>query len=1321
MHAPKVIVERVPPDQDQSTAGSGPQVSVVASTAMPVAEPRRPQRHAGRKRSVEEVEDVTGQAEHPRKERKEKEEVVARPRTRQRTVVSLRKSTASTYFASEYTEFTLLSMSSGGDHRLSVAQAHPGRADSATLPEDSPGWQTRRFIIDENEQLKKRGTILPHVPTLHPALLRRSHTVAVEGTPEYEANRVLVVPKRESSLVPSAITAKLLPLALRQSNSSSASEGASSTFSQLISVYQYHNPSSTPQDADAASVHPADGKSSGSNKASSPRRATTASMASEAEITIARTRTASLATQSSTRGASPLTPAGILGLERTVPPPTASANPSTRSATAPANSASQSTTASPILHPLPPPPPHPRNKTTPEDTDAPPEPGALLRDGGGPVSPSWRLTRRTDSLRPSRAVELLKAGRDRDRDADRDGDGDSGLAMAAPLPAPAPASSSSPVPATPGTGLTQYLDMYTSTEGEEHARGREGEDRDPSTGSSSFSTGQSSLFGTSATGRSPYSLYQGTTPVTGLCSSSTASARRPSTASPPRLPTTTSTSTTATAATVAPSPDEQPASKTSHTRTVSEALNGHFRTRSVSDAPPITAFAPAKNIHDRRPSMPESSAPGAVDALGSFTPTSSASSSAAARAAGSSRGMPPFTVMDPAWLQKIKSNNGSRSETSSLRSMEGTRPVLQAINTNPPPPRDLRESMFPHTPHSFSPVDITKSLEPPAPATAAAALPSTIIAPEPASAPERPRTSTDTRTPVRVSNAFRSTPSLRVPMSSASSTFSRRDRTLPIGPRKPTIKRKEQEAPPPPQSDTIPPTRAATTLPDEASSKRPTSVSPQMPWHAHSHSRTRTKSSASTATSASASASVMEKIARPSTPAFDTVQVQWRGLTLDAAKWMFSSSELHAMVGRAIRQSADPMCIRLLPIDLLDRDLPAALDDLEVRRERIKAEYKYQVKRRASLMRTLASTVAGTAPPPAVLKIVEELAEGAAMCDQLSEELFMVSDQIAQINRLQDGHSASALAMVRIIPPADAVRCVFTIFCLSVNQALRKINTSFLRATGEAADLKAQVESLTAEREEAWAMAETVERELDELRLKVERMEQQQQTSEQQQQRHILNVVTSPLSRSNSGKGGLSRSTSRVSAARKSSMRVSKASLRSKSARSSTTSTASWAFSTAVSRTPATNSPLLLVPPVPRIPRGSARNSDSADAYSPSPRGSSQALIDAQNELLEMLGIPVSEWKNGPFSPSRRRSHSAAILSWAKSPPPSPHLDPQTPASPVPVPKGPPASRLFRSASIAEHARLSRRKGEAYSAMDLEMIYDGILDDPETLFAVLKN
>jgi hypothetical protein len=230
----------------------------------------------------------------------------------------------------------------------------------------------------------------------------------------------------------------------------------------------------------------------------------------------------------------------------------------------------------------------------------------------------------------------------------------------------------------------------------------------------------------------------------------------------------------------------------------------------------------------------------------------------------------------------------------------------------------------------------------------------------------------------------------------------------------------------------------------------------------------------------------------------------------------------------------------------------------------------------------------------------------------------------------------------------------------------------------------------------------------------------ERETVEHQQRPQALQVVTSPVSRNNSIKGSLSPSPSRVSAARKSSLRVSKASLRSKSVRSSTASTMSWRFSTAVSKTPAAHSPLFLVPPVPRIPPGSAGNSYSADGYTPSPRGTPQALIDAQNELLEMLGIPINEFKNGSYSPAHRRSHSMTVRSWAKSPPGSP-LGSQPPVSPMPIPKAPPASKLFRSASIAEHTRLSRRKREVHSTVDMEMIYDGILDDPETLFAVLKS
>ena len=971
MHAPKVIVERVPAEQSTTPTTVAPPLSLATattSTAAAVGKPRKPQRHAGKKRSVEEIEhSTTEQVEEARKE------VAVAPRpTRAWTVASSRKSTASAFFACEYDEFSL-PPSSGGD-RLSVVQPPTGRADSATLPEDSPGWQAHRFIEDDKETEN-----VPPVPALPQTLLRWTRSVAANAN--NDSTRVLVVPKRESSLLPSAISAKLLPIALRQSDASATSEAASSsTFSQFISGYQHRSPS-PPQDA--VSIESVERKSVWSDKARSP-------MASEAELTIARTRTASPATtQPSTRGPSPsapMTPAGILGLEKTGPIPNTNTN------------TSRPTTVSPVLHSATP----PRNKS--EDTDAPhlPRDGSSQAQAQAQARREWRSPR-TDSLRPSRAVELLKASRD------------SAVAL---LPS---------VPPTPGTGLTQYLDMYTNTE--EGQEGQEGQDKDgtddpASTGSSSFSTGPSSLFGTSAAGRSPYSLYQGTTPGSGQCTSSTPATSKTFVASVTAAP----------APAAAASPDSTSSSssvKPSRLHIVPEAFNGNggFRTRSVSDAPPASAVVPAKNTLDRRPSLPESSTPGAADPLSAFFPDTLS-------AVVSGRG-----VMERALLQK----DNNRPETS-LRSTESTRPALPTINTNPPPPpRDLRESMFPHTPHSFSPEQpnldqLLDDAKPPGVGVgvsigvsigAVAVPPLAVIAAEPA--PTRPKTLAETRASVLSNSMSRSYPSLRGPMSSSSSvsSFYRRDRTLPIGPRKPTIKRKgaEQEASRPPTATTsvfqAPDSNATlragvvlptpvTTPPGQASSKskqreRSTSISP----YTHTHSRTRTKSSASTSTSASAS--VMEKIARPATPTFDTTQVQWRGLTLDAAKWMFSSQELHAMVGRAIRQSADPMCIRLLPTDLLDRDLPAAVEDLEVRREEIKAKYKYLVKRRRTLMRALAASVEGAATPVSVLKLVEELSECTASCDRLSEELFLVSDQIAQIGRLRDGHSTSALAMVGTI------------------------------------------------------------------------------------------------------------------------------------------------------------------------------------------------------------------------------------------------------------------------------------------------------------------
>ena len=910
---------------------------------------QRPQ--ARRKRSVEEAEHVE---QHPRSD--------ATTTTRSSAAVapSRQSTTASAYFAAEHAishDYTLPA-SSEGDRLSVVVPPLPGCADSATLPEDSP-WSTRGFFENDDRYPQP----IPALPTL-PSVLRRTCTFAFNGNGkgnEDETTRMLVVPRRESSLLPSAITARLLPAALRRSGISptSAPEAASSwTFSQSISGHQNNDPSVS---QDAVPVDSTERESIASAKMSHTTTASTGSEA-EVEITIA----------GSSRGVGlpvAVTPAEILGLERTVP----TAVPSSTSGV------SQSTTAPSVLHLA----SLPRNKT--EDTDAP-DMRPLRRDASSqairaPVRSSeapWGSSRRTDSLYPSPVVERLKASRE---------------------------STPAPLPSTPGTALTHYLDFYTDTNTEEDERG---EDKDCTDGPAS--TGTSSLFGTSAMGRSPNSLYQGTTPVSGRSNSSAAA---PSKVLSP-----------AAVYAVSALPDEQPSSswKPAHPHAVSGAFSGthgHFRGRSVSDTPPASTFVPA--TFDRRPSVPESSSTPCArvtEQMASFlSSTKSPKTASSLSSTESGRGGAlPITMETP--------------ETS-FGPVERARPVRPALNTNAPPPmRDLRESMFPHTPHSlFSPephIHLEKVLHgttrlpvvdvAPAPA----APPMTVVAPE--FTPARPSTA-EAGTPA----LLRTFPSHRAQMSSLSSTSSsRRDRTLPIGPRNPTIKRKGADPAEIPRPDPAPTITAgadnlptpAMTPPGQASRSSPRdgsmSISPPQ-----THSRTWTKSSAST----SASASVIEKIDRPTTPTFDTVQVQWRGLTLDAAKWIFSSQELQAMVGRAIRQSADPMSIRLLPLDLLDTDLPAALEDLGVRREEVKAKYMYQVRRRRTLMRELAVSAEGTAAPASVLRLVEELLECGASCDRLSEELFMVSDQIAQIGRLRDGHSASALAMVSAVVPMPVGVC----------------------------------------------------------------------------------------------------------------------------------------------------------------------------------------------------------------------------------------------------------------------------------------------------------
>lgn len=99
-----------------------------------------------------------------------------------------------------------------------------------------------------------------------------------------------------------------------------------------------------------------------------------------------------------------------------------------------------------------------------------------------------------------------------------------------------------------------------------------------------------------------------------------------------------------------------------------------------------------------------------------------------------------------------------------------------------------------------------------------------------------------------------------------------------------------------------------------------------------------------------------------------------------------------------------------------------------------------------------------TADAEALANLTTQLAEVTVSCDRLMETLLTISDQRAQIQRLQDVHIASALAM-----------------------ALRKLNASYGRRAAELKKAQAKIVELQAELEEAWQVAEEMAQEMDDL------------------------------------------------------------------------------------------------------------------------------------------------------------------------------------------------------------------------------------------------
>ena len=377
----------------------------------------------------------------------------------------------------------------------------------------------------------------------------------------------------------------------------------------------------------------------------------------------------------------------------------------------------------------------------------------------------------------------------------------------------------------------------------------------------------------------------------------------------------------------------------------------------------------------------------------------------------------------------------------------------------------------------------------------------------------------------------------------------------------------------------------------------------------------------------------------PPTPKFRTRNVRWRGLTMDAAKWTFTSKQLQDIVGRAIRQSAEASSIRLLTLEVFDREIPEEIKRLELLRDNIKLKYRAYVQQRHVLFRSMTLNSKGID----LRKLSQEVLEISIACDQLTEDLFHVMDWLQQLNTLRTVHSASALAM-----------------------ALRKLNSSFLKGSENLEEMSKQMTQLEAERDEAWAMAERVEQDLIDLQAKVAN----------------LTGTSTP--------GTASNRSSRVSAARKTSIRASQASLRfSRGARSSRSSTSSQQPSALLGLPP--------VPPVPRIAYASDSqklllNTDlpSASVGSPSlsmssalpnsPTSEARALAEAQNELYNMLGISRADLRR-KLSGRHRPTSELSPSSVPGSPLPSSTVPLHLPSE-VARP-----SRRRRNASFSGHPR----------------------------------
>src|ERR1700722_7954072 len=145
---------------------------------------------------------------------------------------------------------------------------------------------------------------------------------------------------------------------------------------------------------------------------------------------------------------------------------------------------------------------------------------------------------------------------------------------------------------------------------------------------------------------------------------------------------------------------------------------------------------------------------------------------------------------------------------------------------------------------------------------------------------------------------------------------------------------------------------------------------------------------------------------------FDPVPITWKGISLEEAQSAFTPIEIQEIVSRAIRLSAQASFIQLLSLETLDRTLVGESERLGKRQKAAQTEYKSNIQRRSTLLRTLRlQSKSRSTDNHALALLAAELCEIATACDALTTELVRIENQQAQICKLRHLHLPTALAI----------------------------------------------------------------------------------------------------------------------------------------------------------------------------------------------------------------------------------------------------------------------------------------------------------------------